>query len=40
MTGRKFAEGAARLVWINRRTGKSTPLPDRLVAPLRSQDGK
>ena len=35
MEGRKFAQGAARLVWINRGTGRSTPLPDAIAAPLR-----
>jgi acyl-CoA thioester hydrolase len=25
--GRKFADGASRMVWINRATGRSTPLP-------------
>jgi len=34
MDGRKFADGASRLVWINRRTGKSTPLPETIVAAL------
>ena len=28
MDGRKFADGASRMVWIKRSTGKSTPLPD------------
>ena len=36
MDGRKFADGASRLVWINRRTVKSTPLPETIVAALRT----
>ncbi|MCX7896301.1 MAG: acyl-CoA thioesterase [Rhodocyclaceae bacterium] len=28
--GRLFAEGAAKIVWWNPKTGKSLPLPDRL----------
>jgi acyl-CoA thioester hydrolase len=36
--GRKFAEGAARMVWINRKTQRSTPLPP-LVAGHRAGDG-
>ncbi len=37
--GRKFAEGAARMVWINRATQRSTPLPP-LVAGYRAGGGK
>ncbi len=36
MHGCKFADGASRLVWINRRTRKSTPLPQSIVASLRT----
>jgi acyl-CoA thioester hydrolase len=39
MGGRKFAQGAARLVWINRGTGRSTPLPEVIAAPLRASAG-
>ena len=31
--GRKFADGAARMVWINRSTQRSTPLPPVVAAP-------
>jgi acyl-CoA thioester hydrolase len=37
MDGRKYAEGASRLVWIDRTTGKSTPLPPRVSAVLRDR---
>jgi acyl-CoA thioester hydrolase len=30
--GRRFAEGASRLVWIKRSTGRSTPLPEAIAA--------
>ena len=35
--GRKFAEGAARMVWIKHSTGRSTPLPDVIAAVLRGR---
>jgi acyl-CoA thioester hydrolase len=35
--GRKVAEGAAKIVWIDIATGRSTPLPEALAAPLRAQ---
>jgi acyl-CoA thioester hydrolase len=38
MEGRKYAEGGSRMVWINRGTGRSTPLPDAIAAPLRFED--
>ena len=34
--GRRFAEGAAKIVWVDRASGRSTPLPDVIVAPLRA----
>jgi acyl-CoA thioester hydrolase len=34
--GRKFADGAAKMVWIDLASGRSTPLPEALAAPLRS----
>ncbi len=34
--GRAYADGAAKIVWIDRASGRSVPLPERLVAPLRS----
>ena len=33
--GRKHAEGGARLVWINRATGRSTALPEAIATTLR-----
>jgi acyl-CoA thioester hydrolase len=35
-SGRTFAEGAAKMVWIDLATGRSAPLPDVVVAPLRA----
>lgn len=32
MNDRKYAEGNARIVWIDQRTLRSTPLPERLLA--------
>ena len=32
--GERYAEGAARIVWIDLATGRSTPLPDAVAAPL------
>ena len=34
--GRRVAEGAAKIVWVDVKTGRSTPLPDRIAAPLRA----
>jgi acyl-CoA thioester hydrolase len=31
----KYAEGAAKMVWIDLATGRSAPLPDQVTAPLR-----
>lgn len=42
MDGRRFATGASRIVWIKRRTGRSTPLPAALAAlgaPARGAPG-
>jgi acyl-CoA thioester hydrolase len=39
--GRKYAEGAAKIVWIDLASGRSVPLPDRITAPLRAlADGR
>jgi len=38
LEGRKHAEGASKMVWINRGTGLSTPLPDGIAAQLRSEN--
>jgi acyl-CoA thioester hydrolase len=32
MTDRKYAEGSARIVWIDQRTQRSAPLPERVRA--------
>ena len=34
--GRKFAEGAAKIVWIDLASGRSTPLPEPIAASLRT----
>lgn len=36
MDGRTYAEGAAKIVWIDRASGRSTPLPEAIAAPLRA----
>ena len=36
MDGERYAEGAARIVWIDLATGRSTPLPEAVSAPLRA----
>ena len=33
--GTMHADGAAKIVWVNFATGKSTPLPEHIAAPLR-----
>jgi acyl-CoA thioester hydrolase len=33
--GRMFASGAAKIVWIDLSTGRPTPLPEPIAAPLR-----
>jgi acyl-CoA thioester hydrolase len=35
MNGRKFADGAAKMVWFDPATGRSVPLPEMVTAPLR-----
>ena len=32
---KKFADGAAKIVWIDRASGRSIPLPELIAAPLR-----
>jgi acyl-CoA thioester hydrolase len=32
MNDRKYAEGSARIVWIDHRTQRSTPLPEKVLA--------
>ncbi len=34
--GRKFASGAARIVWIELASGRPTPLPEAISGPLRA----
>jgi acyl-CoA thioester hydrolase len=34
--GTTYADGAAKIVWIDLKTGKSTPLPDHIAGPLRA----
>ena len=34
--GRKFAAGAAKIVWVDRKSGRTTPLPAALAAPFRA----
>jgi len=38
--GRRHAEGAAKIVWIDLATGRATPLPDAIAAPLRALAGE
>jgi len=35
--GTTYAEGAAKIVWVDLSTGKSTPLPEHIAAPLRAR---
>jgi len=34
--GTKMADGASKLVWVDFTTGRSTPLPEHIAAPLRA----
>jgi acyl-CoA thioester hydrolase len=34
--GVTYADGAAKIVWVDLTTGKPTPLPDHIAAPLRA----
>jgi acyl-CoA thioester hydrolase len=36
MGGKTYAEGAAKIVWIDLATGRPTSLPESVVAPLRA----
>jgi acyl-CoA thioester hydrolase len=40
MNGRKYAEGAAKIVWIDLASGRSVPVPDAVAAPLRALETK
>jgi acyl-CoA thioester hydrolase len=37
--GHKFADGAAKIVWIDLASGRPVPLPDRITTPLRALGG-
>lgn len=37
--GKKYAEGAARMVWIDVASGRPVPLPDAVAAPVRALAG-
>ena len=37
--GRRYADGAAKIVWIDLASGRPTPLPDAIAAPLRGVAG-
>jgi acyl-CoA thioester hydrolase len=34
--GRTYAEGSAKIVWVDVATGRSVPLPDKITGPLRA----
>jgi acyl-CoA thioester hydrolase len=36
MNGRNYAEGAAKIVWLDPSTGRPAPLPDVVARPLRA----
>jgi len=36
MNGVTYAEGAAKIVWLDRETGRPAPLPEIVAAPLRA----
>jgi acyl-CoA thioester hydrolase len=38
MGGRKYAEGASKLVWIDLASGRPVPIPEEVLAPLRALD--
>ena len=40
MNGRKYADGAAKMVWIDLASGRSVPVPDAVAAPLRALEAK
>jgi acyl-CoA thioester hydrolase len=39
MNERKYAEGAAKIVWVDYGTGRSVPLPEIIAGPLRAAAG-
>jgi acyl-CoA thioester hydrolase len=36
MNDRKYAEGAAKMVWIDLTSGRSVPVPEAVAAPIRA----
>ena len=36
MNDKKYADGAAKIVWIDVASGRSVPLPEKVSAPLRA----
>jgi acyl-CoA thioester hydrolase len=36
MNGEKYAEGAAKIVWLDPASGRPAPLPENVAAPLRA----
>jgi acyl-CoA thioester hydrolase len=34
--GKTYAVGAAKIVWVDLKSGKSTPLPEHIAEPLRA----
>ena len=34
--GKRYADGAAKIVWVDRASGRSIPLPEPIAAPLRA----
>lgn len=37
--GVRYADGAAKIVWVDLKTGRPVPLPESIVAPLRALAG-
>jgi acyl-CoA thioester hydrolase len=40
MNDKLYAEGAAKIVWVDLASGRAIPLPEAIVAPLRSFDAR
>jgi acyl-CoA thioester hydrolase len=40
MNGRTYAEGAAKIVWVELASGRSVRLPESVAAPLRALDAR
>lgn len=39
VAGKMYADGAAKIVWIDRASGRSIPLPELIAGPLRARSG-